>query len=354
MSVIKTIGIMSGTSLDGVDLACCEFEQTGETWNFKIIAAETVSYTDEWKQRLATASGQTGIELAFTNNLLGRYFGEMAREFIRKQNFAPDFIASHGHTIFHRPADGLTLQIGSGAEIAAQTGLTTVCDFRTSDVALGGQGAPLVPVGDKLLFSEFQFCLNLGGFANISFDKSGRRIAFDVCPLNTVLNFLANKISLDFDKDGLVASEGNVNTALLNTLNEIPFYSTKPPKSLGREWLETSFFPVLNSFDLDIPDKMRTVAEHFALQIAAVAKDQPSGKMLITGGGAFNRFLVERISYHSKHQIVIPDPLIVNFKEALIFAFLGVLRVKGIANCLSSVTGASHDNVGGVVYCGGK
>jgi anhydro-N-acetylmuramic acid kinase len=354
MSVIKAIGIMSGTSLDGVDLACCEFEQTGETWNFKIIAAETFAYSAEWKQRLATASGQTGLELASTNNFLGRYFGEMAREFIRKHNFAPDFIASHGHTIFHLPNKGLTLQIGSGAEIAAQTGLTTVCDFRTSDVALGGQGAPLVPVGDKLLFSEFQFCLNLGGFANISFDESGQRIAFDICPLNTVLNFLANKINLDFDKDGLVASGGNVNTTLLTALNEIPFYSAKPPKSLGREWLETSFLPVLNSFDLDIPDKMRTVAEHFALQIAAVAKDQPSGKMLITGGGAFNRFLVERISYHSAHQIVIPDPLIVNFKEALIFAFLGVLRLKGIPNCLSSVTGASHDNVGGVVYFGGK
>ena len=354
MPVIKTIGIMSGTSLDGVDLACCEFEQTGEKWNFEIKAAETFAYSAEWKQRLATASGQTGIELAFTNNLLGGYFGEMVRDFIKKHKFTPDFIASHGHTIFHRPADGLTLQIGSGAEIAAQTSLTTVCDFRTSDVALGGQGAPLVPVGDKLLFSEFQFCLNLGGFANISFDESGQRIAFDVCPLNTVLNALANQLDLDFDKDGQVAASGKVDEHLLKALNAIAFYFKKPPKSLGREWLETSFMPVLNNFNLDIPDKMRTLAEHFAIQIAAVAKDKPSGKMLITGGGAFNRFLIERICDHSAHQIIIPDPLIVNFKEALIFAFLGVLRLKGIPNCLSSVTGASHDNVGGVVYFGRK
>ena len=354
MPVIKTIGIMSGTSLDGVDLACCEFEQTGKKWKFEIKAAETFAYSAEWKHLLATASGQTGIGLAFTNNLLGKHFGVMVRDFIRKHNFAPDFIASHGHTIFHRPADGLTLQIGSGAEIAAQTGLTTVCDFRTSDVALGGQGAPLVPVGDKLLFSEFQFCLNLGGFANISFDESGQRIAFDVCPLNTVLNALANQLDLDFDKDGQVAASGKVHEHLLKALNAIAFYSKKPPKSLGREWLETSFMPVLNNFNLDIPDKMRTLAEHFAIQIAAVAKDKPSGKMLITGGGAFNRFLVERICFHSAHQIVIPDPLIVNFKEALIFAFLGVLRLKGIPNCLSSVTGASHDNVGGAVYFGGK
>jgi anhydro-N-acetylmuramic acid kinase len=345
---------MSGTSLDGVDLACCEFEQTGETWNFKIVAAETFAYTAEWKQRLATASGQTGLGLAFTNNLLGRHFGEIAHEFIQKHNFTPDFIASHGHTIFHRPADGLTLQIGSGAEIVAQTGLTTVCDFRTSDIALGGQGAPLVPVGDKLLFSEFQFCLNLGGFANISFDESGKRLAFDVCPLNTIFNDLANRLNLDFDKDGQVASSGKLDEELLNALNDISFYSQKPPKSLGREWLDTCFLPVLNNFNLDIPDKMRTLAEHFAIQIAVVAKDKPSGKMLITGGGAFNSFLVERISYHSAHQIVIPDPMIVNFKEALIFAFLGVLRLKGIPNCLSSVTGASHDNVGGAVYFGGK
>jgi len=354
MPVIKTIGIMSGTSLDGVDLACCEFEQTGEKWNFEIKAAETFAYSAEWKQRLARASGQTGIGLAFTNNLLGRHFGEMVWDFIKKHKFTPDFIASHGHTIFHRPADGLTLQIGSGAEIAAQTSLTTVCDFRTSDVALGGQGAPLVPVGDKLLFSEFQFCLNLGGFANISFDESGQRIAFDVCPLNTVLNALANQLDLDFDKDGEVAASGKVDEHLLKALNAIAFYFKKPPKSLGREWLETSFMPVLNNFNLDIPDKMRTLAEHFAIQIAAVAKDKPSGKMLITGGGAFNRFLIERICYHSAHQIIIPDPLIVNFKEALIFAFLGVLRLKGIPNCLSSVTGASHDNVGGAVYFGGK
>jgi anhydro-N-acetylmuramic acid kinase len=300
------------------------------------------------------APGQSGIELAFTNNLLGKYFGEITRDFIQKHDLKPDFIASHGHTIFHLPNEGLTLQIGSGAEIAAQTGLTTVCDFRSLDIALGGQGAPLVPVGDKLLFSEFQFCLNLGGFANISFDDDGRRIAFDVCPLNTVLNFLANKINLDFDEDGRIASGGNVDTTLLNALNEIPFYSAKPPKSLGREWLETSFMPVLQNSQLGVPDKMRTVVEHFAVQIAAVTKDQPSGKMLITGGGALNRFLVERISYHSSNQIIIPDPLIINFKEALIFAFLGVLRLNNIPSCLSSVTGASFDNIGGAVYFGGK
>ncbi len=354
MKVYKAIGIMSGTSLDGVDLAYCEFGKSGESWSFAIKQAETLPYTSEWRAKLAKAPQQSGLNLAFTNNQLGKYFGEITLDFIQKHRLNPDFIASHGHTIFHRPNEGLTLQIGSGAEIAAQTGLTTVCDFRSLDIALGGQGAPLVPVGDRLLFTDFRFCLNLGGFANISFDDAGQRIAFDVCPLNTVLNFLANQINLDFDKDGLVASEGNVDQNLLSALNEIAFYSQKSPKSLGREWLETCFMPVLSNFSLDMPDKMRTVVEHFAFQIAAATKNKPAGKMLITGGGALNHFLVERISVHSSNKIVIPNPQIINFKEALIFAFLGVLRLNGTPNCLSSVTGACYDNIGGAVYFGQK
>lgn len=345
---------MSGTSLDGVDLAYCEFERTGEKWNYNIKAAETVPYNPDWKFRLANAMQQSGLELAFSNSQLGRYFGKISNTFIQKHNLSPDFIASHGHTIFHSPADGLTVQIGSGAEITAQTGLTTVCDFRSLDVAMGGQGAPLVPLGDKLLFDEFQVCLNLGGFANISFDENGKRIAFDVCPLNTVLNALAQKIDLDFDKDGELAFSGRIDQALLDTLNRIPFYSQLPPKSLGREWLETSFMPLLQNFPSNVPDQLRTVVEHTACQIAKVIKHKPSGKMLVTGGGALNRFLIERISFHSSQQTILPDPMVINFKEALIFAFLGVLRLNGSPNCLSSVTGASKDNVGGAVYFGKK
>ncbi len=345
---------MSGTSLDGVDLAYCEFEKEDEKWIFKIKAAQTIPYNREWQHKLASTNGQSSLDLAFTNVQLGKYFGKITRDFIQNHNLNPDFIASHGHTVFHRPADGLTLQIGSGSEIAAQTSLTTICDFRSLDVALGGQGAPLVPVGDKFLFSDFQFCLNLGGFANISFEDTGQRIAFDICPLNTVLNFLANKINLDFDKDGQVASGGRVDENLLNALNNLAFYLQKPPKSLGREWLETCFIPVLRNFPLEIPELMRTVVEHFAVQIAAVVKNKPTGKMLITGGGAFNSFLVGRISFHSRQEIIVPEPLIINFKEALIFAFLGVLRLTGQPNCLRSVTGALRDNIGGTVYFGDK
>jgi len=345
---------MSGTSLDGVDLAYCEFEKEDEKWIFKIKAAQTIPYNREWQHKLASTNGQSSLDLAFTNVQLGKYFGKITRDFIQNHNLNPDFIASHGHTVFHRPADGLTLQIGSGSEIAAQTSLTTICDFRSLDVALGGQGAPLVPVGDKFLFSDFQFCLNLGGFANISFEDTGQRIAFDICPLNTVLNFLANKINLDFDKDGQVASGGRVDENLLNALNNLAFYLQKPPKSLGREWLETCFIPVLRNFPLEIPELMRTVVEHFAVQIAAVVKNKPAGKMLITGGGAFNSFLVGRISFHSRQEIIVPEPLIINFKEALIFAFLGVLRLTGQPNCLRSVTGALRDNIGGTVYFGDK
>lgn len=345
---VKVIGTMSGTSLDGLDLAAVEFSNENGQWNFSLLYSETIRYTEEWYQKLQTAPTLSGEKLIELDANYGIFIGSKISRFIQKTNFAPDLIASHGHTVFHQPEKHFTLQIGNGAHIFANTQITTVADFRTGDVALGGQGAPLVPIGDQLLFTEFDYCLNLGGFANISFQGNGQRIAFDVCPANIVLNHFAEKQGLPFDKNGELGKQGKLNNELLPKLNALTFYAQNPPKSLGREWVENEFFPILNSIKISDSDKLRTVYEHCAIQISMAAVKP--GKILITGGGALNAFLIERIKSHIQPEVVIPSKEIIDFKEALIFAFLGVLKVRNEINCLSSVTGANRDSCCGVIY----
>ncbi len=344
----KAIGVMSGTSLDGLDIAAVEFYLNGGKWNFNLLESDTISYTKEWKNKLKTASSLSGELLTKLNSEFGRFIGEQVSIFLRNKNFAPDIIASHGHTVFHQPEKGYTLQIGNGAKIAAIAKTLTIADFRSGDVALGGQGAPLVPIGDKLLFSQFDYCLNLGGFANISFEKDGQRLAFDNCPVNFVLNHFAEKEGFLYDKDGELGRKGNINYELLDKLNGLSFYQLAAPKSLGREWVENEFFPILNDCNISDADKLTTVYEHIAQQISNSVSG--NGKMLVTGGGAFNGFLMERIIALCSTKIIIPEKEIIDFKEAIIFAFLGVLRIKNIPNCLASVTGASRDSCGGVVF----
>ncbi len=344
----KVIGAMSGTSLDGLDIAAVDFEFNNGKWDFELVAADTISYITKWENALKNAHGLSGEELTSLNSEYGKFLGNEINHFIQNNNIVPDLIASHGHTIFHQPEKGYTLQIGNGANIAAITNILTISDFRTEDVAMGGQGAPLVPIGDRLLFSEYDYCLNLGGFANISFEKDGFRLAFDNCPVNFVLNHFAEKQGLPFDKDGNLGRKGKINSELLNSLNQIPYYDIPAPKSLGREWVEKEFFPVLDQFNISDSDKIRTVYEHIAVQINRSLSSNK--KMLITGGGAFNSFLIERIKSLSDIEVVIPSKDIINFKEAIIFAFLGVLRINNINNCLASVTGASKDHSGGIIF----
>jgi anhydro-N-acetylmuramic acid kinase len=355
---IKAVGLMSGTSLDGLDLVAVEFWQTGEKWQFKIEAAETLEYAAEWKNRLKNAPELSGEELIQLHTEYGRFLGSETKRFITENHFQPDIVASHGHTIFHQPEKGFTFQAGSGFEIAAVTGITTIADFRSGDVALGGQGAPLVPVGDRLLFSEYEYCLNLGGFANISFEKNGKRIAFDICPVNIVLNHFAEKQGFYFDKNGEMGRKGKVNSELLKKLNQLDFYRAEPPKSLGREWIEKVFMPLLYQTEISDEDKLRTVYEHIAQQITGIVSGIEKGKgagggrgrMLVTGGGVFNKFLIELISGSTPVELVIPANEIINFKEALIFAFLGVLKIRGEINCLASVTGAKKNHSTGLVF----
>ncbi|RIH67037.1 anhydro-N-acetylmuramic acid kinase [Mariniphaga sediminis] len=344
----RVIGIMSGTSLDGIDLAVVDFSYKQNRWNFSIISAETAQYSGEWYQKLKNAPELPGEKLVALHNEYGRFIGQEANRFLRQNNLVVELIASHGHTVFHQPENGFTFQAGSGASVAAETGITTVADFRSTDVALGGHGAPLVPVGDKLLFPEYDYCLNLGGFANISFEQNEKRVAFDICPINFILNDLAEKLGLPFDKNGNLGRAGNTDEKLLRQLNQLDFYSQSSPKSLGREWMNEYFLPVINSYQIPIADKLRTVYEHIALQISGTVPG--SGKMLVTGGGTFNSFLMECIKTHSKAEITIPTDQLIHFKEAIVFAFLGLLRFLGQINCYASVTGSRKDSSSGIIY----
>jgi anhydro-N-acetylmuramic acid kinase len=341
----KVIGLMSGTSLDGLDIAYCLFSYENGKWSYSIEKAETIEYSSHAKEKLIKAENTTSQEFAKTDKEFGHYIGKETRKFIDKYNLEVDFISSHGQTIFHQPEINFTSQIGDINSIAAQTRTKTIGDFRRLDIALGGQGAPLVPIGDRLLFGDYPYCLNLGGFSNISFEKNGKRIAYDICPVNIVLNPLAEKEGMTHDKDGILSSQGNVNKPLLEKLNCLDFYKADEIKSLGKEWVLDNVFPLLNSSGLDIKDQMATFVEHATDQLAS----KINGDVLITGGGVFNKYLIERLKKKLNHKISIPDPVIINYKEALIFAFLGVLRERKEINTLCSVTGASKDSCGGLI-----
>lgn len=347
----QVAGLMSGTSLDGLDIALCKFT-FDDKWSFEIQAAKTFDYKHDWKKLLSKAHLLSGAELAQLHVDLGKLHGEWTHSFLGSNNIRADFISSHGHTIFHQPERSLTLQIGSAPHIAVKTSLPVIADFRTTDVALGGQGAPLVPIGDLFLFPEYNYCLNLGGIANISMKSDDRKSiqAFDVCPCNMMFNYIAEKLGIEFDDGGKIASSGAIEDALLVSLNKISFYQKPFPKSLGKEFFDAEILPLIQSTTIPPENILRTMIEHIAMQIAGVISVKQSGKMLITGGGAFNTFLVERIRAMTKTEVVIPTKEIIQFKEAVIFAFLGVLRMRGEVNCLASVTGATRDSCGGAIY----
>lgn len=347
----NVIGLMSGTSLDGIDIVYTQIVKNGEDYDFKLVHSETIPYSMNWEQKLRNSFSASKEVIAKLDIDYGSYLAELINQFIKKNRIAEvDFAASHGHTIFHKPDEGFTLQIGDGQTISSKTGLKVICDFRTQDVALGGQGAPLVPIGDRLLFSEYDYCLNLGGFSNISFEKNNERIAFDICPVNIVLNHYAKKLGFDYDKDGSIASKGRINKALLNKLNAISFYKAPIPKSLGFEFVNNSIFPIIDENQIRIEDILRTFVAHIVTQIAALFNNNKILKVLVTGGGAFNKFLISELKKNSKNEIVLPSTEIMDYKEALIFALLGVLRSNNQTNCLSSVTGAFKDHSSGKIF----
>ncbi len=345
---------MSGTSLDGVDLVYAAFNrgQNGQ-WSYSIEQSETISFPDSLLDQLHESGNLLGSQLAQLDHDLGVFFATIINDFVLQfqiDKTAINAIASHGQTVYHQPAKGFTTQIGNPAVIAFHTGIPTIGDFRTKDVLYGGQGAPLVPIGDRCLFkNDAAAFLNIGGFTNISFEQNGVMRAFDICPGNLPLNKLARSKELSYDKDGLLARTGELNYFLLDLLNSLPYYEKKAPKSLGTEWLEQDFYPLLK-FDKDIENNLATVVEHIAIQIGKTLNDHQLESVMITGGGAKNSYLIERLKRYFKGNIILPDAQLIDFKEALIFALLGVLFLEKEPNCIASVTGATKDVCGGVLH----
>jgi anhydro-N-acetylmuramic acid kinase len=349
----NAIGLMSGTSLDGLDIAYVEFLFENHSWQYNILKTISIDYQVSRRLELAQAFYLEKGALAILHKEYGSWLGEQADNFIKDNNIEPDLIASHGHTVFHEPEKGITLQIGDGQAIADRTGITVVCNFRSHDVRLGGQGAPLVPIGDRLLFREYPACLNLGGIANISYELDNERIAFDIGMANLPLNHFARELGLPYDEDGILARKGAVNDDLLKQLNGLSFYNQAPPKSLGLEWFVNEMLPLVNAFNITTEDKLATLANHQALQIVkTISSIGSTSKILVTGGGVYNKFFIDLIQQNlpSDYILEIPENQIINYKEALIFALMGVLRQRNEINCLKSVTGAREDSSSGEVF----
>ena len=350
MNQYHIVGVMSGTSLDGIDLAECFFSiSETATWSFSIGKTTTVPYSGAWKQRLKEAIRFSEGQLETLNLDYTRLLGGVISDFISEDKIKNlDAVCSHGHTILHQPAKGITLQIGNLPEISEYTNQKVICDFRVKDVSLGGQGAPLVPIGDRLLFSEYDYCLNLGGFANCSYEQDGNRIAYDICPINIVLNALANELGLEYDDGGKLASQGGLDNDLLEKLSALDFYNQQPPKSLGLEWVQKEILPLLNASTISTENKISTFTEHAATELARQFKK--GSNVLVTGGGTYNTYLLDRVRHHKDLNLIVPDATLLEFKEALVFGLLGVLRLRNEVNALASVTGAKNDSCGGTVY----
>jgi anhydro-N-acetylmuramic acid kinase len=345
------IGLMSGTSLDGLDIVCCSFTQETNSQNFtyKVHASATRPYDDNLATRLQHSKTLSGVELAALNRDFSAFCAHQVNQIRSQLSIKTSLLASHGHTVFHQPHNGFTLQIGNGAQLAALTGMDVVCDFRSTDVALGGQGAPLVPMGDALLFPEYPICLNLGGIANISGKRNSQPVACDITFCNMALNAISRRQDLDFDSDGHLASQGNLIPELLLKLNNLDFVHQALPRSTGSEWFEREVVPLLSEIYRN-QDLLHTLCEHVAVQIAKVSDILDGSDMLVTGGGAWNSFLIDRISHHARANVIVPDDETVAFKEAIVFAFLGFLRYNQLPNCLRSITGASMDSCSGALY----
>ena len=389
--VYRAIGIMSGSSLDGLDIAFAEFQENAGKWSYQILQADCYACTAEWIKKLKSATSLSALDYQLLHVEYGHYIGKQVNQFIEKNNlqYQVALIASHGHTTFHVPEKRMTAQLGDGAAIASETELPVVTDLRAIDVALGGQGAPIVPIGEKLLLGDYNYFLNLGGIANVSFKplskveglpkekKSsqysgsskppspigeggwGDEVAFDVCPANRVLNMLANELGKEYDEDGKIASSGKINSGLLEKLNALDYYKQRYPKSLANDFGTDIVYPMIRDTGLETRDSLRTYLEHITIQIKKAISDSrlptSDSRLLATGGGALNSFLIQRLTDVLRElnvKVIVPDKMLINFKEALIMAFMGILRWRQEYNVLSSVTGASRDSIGGAIWNG--
>ncbi len=345
----EVIGLMSGSSLDGLDICFVEFQEQNTQWSFEIKAAKCYPYQQELQGDLRKIGEGSAFQLAEMHTKLSKIKAEYVQQFFEEFPISKNatLIVSHGQTIFHQPEKSFTTQIGCGATLSALTNKTVVCDLRTYDIALGGQGAPLVPFGEKYLFHEYQSFLNIGGICNISTHDKDKIEAYDVCPGNTLLNLLSAQVGQNYDEDGKLARSGQVNEDLFKQLSLINYYQKAFPKSLGTEHILKDWCEIIQNNNLSTADAMATVVEHIAFELGKVLKNS---SVMVTGGGALNSYLIERIAAHTNSKIFLPSQEMIEFKEALIIAFVGLNRYLGRNNFYSSVTGAQRDNMGGAIY----
>ncbi len=351
---------MSGSSLDGLDIAYVQLEEVRGKWSFEILHTDCISYTAEWTTNLRNAADMSVPAFLKLHTAYGKLIGNAVNAFINRHDLGHKvhFIASHGHTVFHEPAQQTTFQIGDGASIAALTGLPVISDLRMMDVALGGQGAPIVPIGDRLLFGNYDYLLNLGGIANITVQAGDNNsIAFDVCPANQILNALALREGKPMDENGAMAAKGSLLFDVKDQLANNAYYHTTAPKSLSNEAAQNIAEAVLHDSTNTTQDLLHTFCNHIADQVAAAVHQCPvsseSKTMLITGGGALNTHLIAEIKKRlepAQVTIDVPSIPVVQYKEALVMALIGALRWREEINVLGSVTGASRDSAGGALW----
>lgn len=355
MKLYKILGLMSGTSLDGLDLCYCHITKEKDDWSFEIKETQSISYSEDMQSELKDSIYLKADELLKFHNTYGTWLGEQSKHFISEKKLEVDFISSHGHTTHHQPENGFTFQIGSGQHLANASGRKVICDFRTNDIALGGQGAPLVPIGDHLFFGEYDFCLNLGGISNISIEQKGNRIAYDIGLANMILNYITRKIDLAYDKGGELARSGRINQNMLDRLNGLKYYLLPHPKSIGYEWFVEEVAPIVDITDDSTKNLLHTSIHHICEKVAQQVKlnsIKKENSLFVTGGGALNHFLIEvlREKLGESTKVVVPEKELIEFKEAVVFALMGALRMEQEVNVLRSVTGAKRDSSSGVLY----
>lgn len=352
------IGLMSGSSLDGLDMVHTSISYVSGKWEFEINHSACIPFPEELYNSLKKANSLSIPEFSVLNTEFGKFMAEEINKFKEEHHLLHKihFIASHGHTVYHHPEKNTSVQIGDGATIAALTGYPTISDLRNMDVALGGQGAPIVPVADRLFFKSYEYCLNLGGIANITINKENL-LAFDICPANQLLDKLASDRNLPFDENGNLASRGNVNFELLDQINKLPYYAKPAPKSLHNDFSKEILILLKQE---TTENALATAVTHICQQITNGLKPYSSHsfeKILVTGGGAFNSYLINELRNHISAadlniEIVVPNEELIQYKEALAMALIGVLRWREEENVFSSVTGASRNSIGGALWLG--
>ncbi|HET9343553.1 MAG TPA: anhydro-N-acetylmuramic acid kinase [Candidatus Eremiobacteraceae bacterium] len=379
---MRAIGLMSGTSADGIDVAAVEVEheKAHGGLGIRVLHFATLPYEATLRERLLSSSSSVGttiVQLGELNAAVGEAFAAATIEAARRWGLdlgSIDVIGSHGHTMYHAPETCVTIQIGEGAIVAARTGVTCVADFRIADVALGGQGAPLVPFVDAVLFAdpnEYRAALNIGGIANVTLlpdEAHGGRAAiraFDTGPGNMVIDAcvrLASDGESDFDRDGAAAARGIPAHALLDELLDDGYFSRPTPKSTGRERYGAAYAAHVweqgRRLGLHPDDVIATVT---ALTARTIADAVPSEcrRIIVSGGGVHNRTLMETLQAsvgkppaHARVERSDVYGIEVDAKEATAFAVLACEAIAGDINHLPATTGAARAAVLGKITPG--